>query len=242
MNALRFILCSGLFLTGSSVSHAAFTFLGPTPYRSAADSPFNLSGLGTTFFLEDFEDDVLTPGLESGFSGSIFPIQGNSVDGDDGVIDGLDTGGYSVHAFPPDACIGSNCTVYTQWIFNDTAFGKYPTAVGFVLTANSGSEGRIYVLGLGENGFATETFEFEGIVSRAFDTSDDWFIGITSPFGIYSVSFQQLRRPIPGATSFNPSFDHLQYGKFIPEPSGICLLTFFGPLVAHRSCRRRILS
>ncbi len=223
MNVVRFLLCLGLLLAGSSVSHAAFTFLGPTPYRSAADSPFNLSGLGTTFFLEDFEDDVLTPGLESGFPGSIFPISDNSVDADDGVLDGLDSGGQSVLAFPPDACSGPNCTVYTQWNFNNSAFGKYPTAIGFVLTANSGSQGTVSVIGFGENGYEFVTFDFEGIISRAFDASDDWFIGITNPFGMYSVTFEQLRRPIPGTTTSNPSFDHLRYGLHVPEPSAFLL-------------------
>lgn len=76
MNVVRFILCLGLLLAGSSVSHAAFTFL---PYLSAADSPFILSGLGTTFFLEDFEDELQQPGLEGSFVTSVRTF-GNSVD------------------------------------------------------------------------------------------------------------------------------------------------------------------
>src|SRR5690242_6738717 len=72
---------------------ALATFLGPTPYLSRADSPFDLSGLGTTFFLEDFEDHALnTPGVsvsgvdvrpQSGYGGN--PIYWDSVEqpGDD---------------------------------------------------------------------------------------------------------------------------------------------------------------
>lgn len=34
------------------------TFLEPTPYLSVADSPFDLSGVGSTAYFEDFEDGV----------------------------------------------------------------------------------------------------------------------------------------------------------------------------------------
>src|SRR5512144_1524374 len=70
------------------------TPLGPTPYLSAADSPFPL-GTGT-FCLEDFEGagfDV--PGVTG--NGSLVtpgPIT-DSVDGDDGTIDGFGTAGQS---------------------------------------------------------------------------------------------------------------------------------------------------
>lgn len=241
MNVVRFLLCLGLLLTTrSSVSYAAFTFLGPTPYRSAADSPFNLSGLGTTFFLEDFEDDVLTPGLgfEVGYSASVQPRLGNSVDEDDGVVDGIDIGGHSVNAVSGGGCIGNNCVVEAQWTFNPPDLLSYPTAVGIVITASNGSPGKIIVAAV--DGFAE--FSIEGIVSSSSNASDDLFIGITNSSGIGWVYVQQFMRPHAGVPYFPPSFDHLQYGKFIPEPSGIFLLTFLGPLFAHRSCSRRILS
>ena len=40
-------------------TEAEVIVIGPRPYLSAADSPFDMSGLGTTFFLEDFEDGEL---------------------------------------------------------------------------------------------------------------------------------------------------------------------------------------
>ena len=60
------LLAAVVFLGTFSPASAETIFFGPTPYLSAADSPFDLSGLGTTFFLEDFEDGELnTPGAAS---------------------------------------------------------------------------------------------------------------------------------------------------------------------------------
>jgi hypothetical protein len=219
--------------------HAAFTFLGPIPYRSAADSAFDLSGLGTTFFLEDFEDDVLTPGLDTvvGYSFSIDPKVGNSVDKDDGVLDGLDSGGHSVNAAPLDACIGTNCTVDAQWTFNLPELAAYPTAVGLVITASNGAAGTITVAAVDGVGM----FSIEGIVSDPFDASDDLFLGFTNPTGIGWVYVQQFRRPFTGTPYFAPSFDHLQYGQLVPEPGGLWPLTFVGGLFTLRFCYRRYL-
>ena len=58
------ITCLGSVVAATQKLPAATMFLGPTPYLSQADSPFDLSELGTTFFLEDFEDGELnTPGI-----------------------------------------------------------------------------------------------------------------------------------------------------------------------------------
>src|SRR6185312_8199847 len=73
------------------------TFLGPTPYLSQADSPFAASITAGTTFLETFESGSLTtPGVTPS-TGSVVPPGGitDSVDGDDGSIDGSGTGGHS---------------------------------------------------------------------------------------------------------------------------------------------------
>jgi hypothetical protein len=221
--AVAAVLVNILSLNCSGIAYAEFTFIGPIPYRSAADSPFNLSGLGTTVFLEDFEDGLLTPGVESGFPLFIGPLAGNSVDADDGLVDGLDSGGHSSIAYFPEACAGSSCTVQFQWIFIEAPFGRYPTAVGIVLTANSGAMGHLTVAGFGKSGNEVAIIAFEGIVSSAFDATDDSFIGVVNPYGISQFTFSQLRQPIPGTTSLNPSYDHLQYGLYVPEPSSFAL-------------------
>lgn len=83
-------------LTLGEMCNAEFTFLPPTPYLSAADSPFPVL-TNPTFNLEDFENDDCVPG-PGVFCGGEFDapgvnqihgnvILGSSVDADDGVID-----------------------------------------------------------------------------------------------------------------------------------------------------------
>jgi hypothetical protein len=69
-------------------------YTGPTPYLSIADSPIGAPGLGLCY--EDFEDGTFDiPGATG--NGSIVGPAGNidSVDGDDGPIDGSGNGGTS---------------------------------------------------------------------------------------------------------------------------------------------------
>jgi hypothetical protein len=88
--------------------HGDWTFIGPTPYRSTADSPFPIS-INPNFFVETFEDGLLnTRGI---VQKNPFPLPGtgglafvrlpgqntDSVDGDDGLVDGLGLGGDLTH-------------------------------------------------------------------------------------------------------------------------------------------------
>ena len=61
-------------------------FIGPLPYLSQADSPFDLSAPGA--YLEDFEDGLLnTPGVAASVGSVMGPSSNtDSVDGDDGSI------------------------------------------------------------------------------------------------------------------------------------------------------------
>jgi hypothetical protein len=236
--ALSFLFLSPLV----GRARAQFAFIGPIPYRSAADSPFNLNGLGTTFFIEDFEDDIPAPGLEPEVaSWPLGPLRigGNSVDADDGVLDGLDSGGYSSFAYSLEACVGSACTFRFHWNFDAMAFGRYPTAMGFVLTANSEATGKLRVYGLGNGGPEDATFDISGIVSAAFDATDDLFIGVVNPLGIFDFTFEQLRQPIPGATFGNARYDHLQYGIYVPEPTFIGHLAISSVLLLALRRRKR---
>src|SRR5262245_58046922 len=116
----------GIVLASTS---AKADFLGPTPYLSFADSPFN-GGSFSSFFLEDFEDGALnTPGVTASAGWSVLGPGAftDSVDGDDGAIDGSGTRGHSFF---------SNSTQSTlTFTFNAAALGgALPTAVGIVWT------------------------------------------------------------------------------------------------------------
>ncbi len=79
---------------------AAFTFLGPTPYLSSADSPFAGQVGAPDFYLEDFEDGelntrgIISPARERDIMGP--STETDSVDADTGAIDGSGNGGFSL--------------------------------------------------------------------------------------------------------------------------------------------------
>jgi hypothetical protein len=199
--------------------HAGFTFLGPTPYLSAADSPFDLSGLGTKFFLEDFEDlEANTPGIREWFAGVGL---GGSVDADDGVIDANGSQGRSATA-GGGSCSAGTCGYNVIFQFNDMTFGKYPTRAGLVVTSGA-NDLEIFVRvtdALGE--VADLDISDHSYTSQS--VADDLFFGVVSPVGITEIGvYHALRRP-PFPQNLL-KIDHLQYG--VPEPSADLLLGVF---------------
>src|SRR5262245_54709371 len=121
-----------LLLLLSTAVHAGSiaTYLGPTAYLSAADSPFNLAA--PNFCLETFEDGVFdTPGVTG--NGSVVNPGGlcDSVDADDGTIDGSGTFGHSF--FFGDGSTGITFT------FDPAAPLGLPTEAGMVWTDGAGT-------------------------------------------------------------------------------------------------------
>jgi hypothetical protein len=197
----------------SAVTH------GPSPYLSSADSPF--AGLPFSYFhLEDFEDGSLnTPGV-SVTAGAVVVSPGgttDSVDADDGAIDGLGQAGHSLY---------SNAVLFSMaFQFDAGALGALPTHAGVVWT---------------DVGFFTSGDTFSGpVTAEAFDsaslslgtigpvvmggdgtvngaTAEDRFFGFSSPGGI-------SRLVITMANSADWEVDHLQYGRLVPEPAAVWL-------------------
>lgn len=102
--------------------------LGPCPYLSQTNSPFDLSGLGSTFFLEDFEDRALNvPGVAASSGGAssntCCPGLHDSVDADDGAIDGSGLAGESWFSSTP-----------IRFTFDAAALGGLPSRAGTVYT------------------------------------------------------------------------------------------------------------
>ncbi len=165
----------------TAVAHAT-TFVGPTLYSSPSDSPLNLSSLGLTAVLETFEDGVNNlPGTVLSV-GAINPPSAttDSVDGDDGAVNGSGIGGHS-WLVPANQIFNVN--------FSSATLGGLPTEVGFVVTS-TGSNASITVTVLGPTGLfeGAQTFSFPAAPNGA--VADDFFIGITLPEGIsgYAVS------------------------------------------------------
>src|SRR4051794_20776107 len=114
LNALRLCGCILTFiLIPICNASAAFTFIGPFHYQSIADSPFDHSGLGTTFFVEIFEDVSYPPGIPD-YNASPWGNLGSSVDADDGVINGVDSGGRSA-IVGIVGCGGLSCETSIGW-------------------------------------------------------------------------------------------------------------------------------
>jgi hypothetical protein len=211
--------------------------IGPSPYLSRADSPFT----GTSFdyfHLEDFEDGTLnTPGV-SAIGGSVL-MSGSlidSVDGDDGAIDGSGSGGRSYYS------ANSNSLTF---VFDVRALGALPTHVGLVWT---------------DVGFTNAGAGFGDVLFEAFDshntpiasvgpaelgdcvfagqTAEDRFFGIIDAGGIGSI---RLSMPVSG----DWEMDHLQYGReaiarfAISEPSTLTLLAGAAALALIPVRRRR---
>src|SRR5262245_24436385 len=120
---------AAVLLGGLNRADADLVFYGPTPYLSAANSPF-AGGNFTYFYLENFEDGSLnTPGVTASGTWSVFgPGQvTDSVDADDGVIDGSGTGGHSY--------LSNFQNTSLTFTFNAGALGGHlPTDAGIVWT------------------------------------------------------------------------------------------------------------
>src|SRR5262245_49589581 len=120
-----------LFSLYPSAAGAGAIFFGPSPYLAfdntlpgAGTAISAFSGLGFSYFyLETFEDGLLnTPGV-TGTGGAVAGPGGitDSVDADDGVIDGLGRDGHSY--------FGSG-SVGVRFDFSSAALGSLPTHAG----------------------------------------------------------------------------------------------------------------
>ena len=190
----KFLILAFLFLF--SKIGAEPIFWGPISYKSENDIPAGFYANGPTA-LENFEDGVLNFGI-TGSAG--YPYSGgnrDSVDGDDGIIDGSGATGDSWY----------NPSGSTGIIF--TFSGPLPTAAGIVWTDGAGSTifeaFGIGMVSLGQIGPVN--------IADAYyngTTGDDHFFGVQYSEGILAIKIRN--------TSGGIEVDHLQYGTAaIPE-------------------------
>lgn len=197
--------------------------LAPVPYTSFAESPFNGPAFNY-FHLENFEDGVLnTPGVTLSAGASIIASPGpqtDSVDADDGPIDGTGVGGRSLLALQTNSF---------RFDFDPVVLGALPTNVGIVWTD-------VGTVSVGAHGFGNVEFrafdamssEIATIITAVGDgttfgqTAEDLFLGA---FELQGIAYITITMP----ESQDWEVDHLQYG-LIPTPGataviGLCALT-----------------
>jgi hypothetical protein len=232
-------LFASLLLGSSFVTTGQAALLGPSPYLSFADSPFQSLPF-SYFHLETFEDGLFnvpgvtaisnTPGTTFGACGP--GVFGDSVDGDDGVLDGLGTNGWS-------GCDPANVSTddlgYT-FVFSLAALGSFPTHVGLAWTDGSTTASTQF-----------EAFDALGISlgvigpvkisdgNFAGGTAEDRFFGVANPGGISKVTIRS-----PGGNN-DLTIDHLQYGaSAIPEPASLLLVVGgFAAFALFRAARSK---
>ncbi|MBL9149662.1 MAG: VCBS repeat-containing protein [Phycisphaerae bacterium] len=199
----RFLLTGLLALLPSAVATAAdaLVVLHPTPYATLGDSGlFGAMSLDDEFKCETFEDgSVNTLGLTIVGGTIVAPAATtDSVDADDGSVNGSGTGGRSYRA---------NAGSSVALSFSSAALGGYPERVGVVFTDGPSAATLVVTV---ETGFGPTFTKSVGPVGDAADngaTAEDRLVSITSSFGIKKVTLS-LAAPNAGA-SFE--IDHVQY-------------------------------
>lgn len=220
---------------GLGEAHAS-QLVGPQSYLSFSDSPFASVSFADYFHLENFEDGLFNvPGVTAdsatgtpytdaiGFPG----VFTDSVDGDDGSIDGAGTAGHSY--LPGSNTPGSN-NEGVKFIFDASILGGLPSHAGFVWT--DGFSGDQTVEFMAFDAFGDSLGSVVGTIgdtSFSGGTEEDRFFGVINEGGISAIQIRTTS-PINGNAL---EVDHLQYG-LVPEPATSVLLGAVGVAVLAR--------
>ncbi|MBL8066892.1 MAG: hypothetical protein JNM28_00405 [Armatimonadetes bacterium] len=195
---------------------------GPTPYLQASDSPWN-SYTWSYHHLEDFEDNLLNvPGVTVDHGNPYSnPANCDSVDADDGTIDGSGLLGHSL--FYTSGSTG------VKFTFDANALGQLPNYAGIVWTDGGGATTF--------TAFDANGVQIGQIIATTADgasngqTAEDRFYGWHSDAGIGSIHIKNASGGI--------EVDHLQYGlgQPVPEPATFSAAALLG-LLARRKKNR----
>ncbi len=207
-------VAAGFLASGSAAGDALL--IGPRPYRQASDSPFwELKGL----MLDTLEDGQLNLAGVVPHGGAVLGPSSNtdSVDADDGLVDGDGRGGHSWWI----------SAQFLEIRFDEATLGQFPTRVGLCWT-----DGRDVVTfeAYGPDGelLGTVTGDHPDGVSGG-GTDEDRFYGVRYAGGVSRIV---VRNSGPWA---GIEVDHIQY--VLPAPGSGLVLAGVGAIGRRR--RRR---
>lgn len=227
-----FGLAASLILGGGVPPEAnGAIMIGPAKYLAfdnsvagagTAISPF--SGLSFGYFhLQDFESatgsiangSTIAPGATLGLGSGSIPLGiRDSVDGDDGVIDGSGLTGKAL--FTDTGATGF------RFDFSSTVLGALPTHAGIVWTDGPRS-GNVVFEAFGPGNVLLGSISLGGFQDSVFNgtTAEDRFFGVIDTGGIASIA-------IRGTGGQGLEVDHLQYGQaedpsVVPEPAAFAV-------------------
>lgn len=217
----------GLSMSVVVSSATAQTLFGPTPYLQRSDSPLLAAGVFSYYHVQDFEPGTLAPGLTA-FNGIVAApsARTDSVDGDDGAVDGSGVAGNSYFS--------AGTTSAFEFRFDALVLGSLPTHAGLVWTDVGG-------VFSGNGGFGSARFEAfdaanislgtigpsllgDGVATGG--TAEDRFFGISSAGGISRIVISM-------DNSNDWEVDHVQYG-FIPTPGSASMIAIAALLMGRR--------
>jgi len=154
-------------------AHAQTTFFGPLPYTSTADRPAEFAPIGFEIHVEDAEDGAIDARLS--VNASVIGPGGltDSVDADDGNIDGSGSNGRSLFAGAPVVVtFSSPLPVAAGLVWTD---GGTPTSATFeAFDAGGVSLGTLGPIAIGD-------------LSNLGGTDEDRFFGIAHAAGISRI-------------------------------------------------------
>lgn len=199
------VLTASLMLTESANAGSATFIFEDTTYLSILDSPMDTQA--DDFHFEDFEDGLVNI-LGVTIDGGIVrdpSFYTDSVDADDGVIDGLGRDGHSYWQLQGIEGFTIN--------FDVDILGGMPEEVGFVWT-----DGNI------DGVFRIEAFDLDGVSVFDIVLGNDWHNGTTVEDRFLGIVYAGGISSIRLSTTFGGiEIDHLQYASIVPLPAPIAL-------------------
>jgi len=219
-------LCAtGVVVTAAHGGDAPpLSFHTPSAYKQLSDSPWAVES--SMLIVEDFEDGLLNATGLSADAGNVREpsLYTDSVDIDDGVIDGWGREGHSFLTTDGPGGI--------TFSFDSDDIGGYPTLAGLVWTdGNWASTLTLEVFDADGISLGSEQYVLGDENDGTGQTDEDRLLGAEYEGGISAIRV---------TTEFGGiEVDHVQYGFGpIPTPGSLALLALAGGIIGRRRRRR----